>query len=117
MELRVADAGAPLAKGFEHAQLSVFRLKRVADIMSDQARALRVRGFAAYLQATPAGGAYIYIDTPVLDIRGEDSAPYVARFPTTLRRLEHAEFDRIVDHGYNVTLRVELEYGLCGGAR
>jgi len=43
-----------LAKGFDHAQLSVFRFKRVADIMSDQARALRVRAFSAYLRAAPA---------------------------------------------------------------
>lgn len=114
--LIASDAGAPLAKGFDYAQLSVFRLKRVADIMSDQARALRVRGFSAYLRAAPAGGAYIYIDTPVQDSRGEDSTPYVARFPTTLRRLKHVEFDRIVEHGYNVSLRVEREYGLCGGA-
>ncbi|SCK11167.1 NTE family protein [Variovorax sp. HW608] len=110
--LIASDAGAPLAKGFDHAQLSVFRLKRVADIMSDQARALRVRGFAGYLRTTPSGGAYIYIDTPVRDSRGEDSAPYVARFPTTLRRLQHSEFDRIFNHGYNVSLRVEREYGL-----
>ena len=115
--LIASDAGAPLAKGFDHAQLSLFRLKRVADIMSDQARALRVRGFAAYLRATPAGGAYIYIDTPAQDSGGMDLAPYVARFPTTLRRLQHAEFDQIVKHGHNVSLRVEREYGLGSGAQ
>jgi NTE family protein len=98
--LIASDAGAPLANGFDHAQLSVFRL--------------RVRGFSAYLRAAPAGGAYIYIDTPVRDSCGEDSSPYVARFPTTLRRLKHLEFDRIVEHGYNVSLRVEQEYGLGG---
>lgn len=111
--LIVSDAGAPLAKGFSHAQLSLFRLKRVADIMSDQARALRVRGFTGYLSDTPKGGAYIYIDTPVISPHGEELAPYVASFPTTLRRLRPSEFDRIAEHGYLVTLKVEDEYGLA----
>jgi NTE family protein len=114
--LIASDAGAPLTKGFNHSQLSVFRLKRVADIMSDQARALRVRGFAGYLQRTPNGGAYLYIDTSVKDNHEEDSAPYVASFPTTLRRLQHHEFDRVAEHGYRVSLHVENKYGLCGTA-
>jgi NTE family protein len=112
--LIASDAGAPLPKGFNHPQLSVFRLKRVADIMSDQARALRVRGFMAYLRAVPTGGAYLYIDTPALARRAENVSMAVAHFPTTLRRLQCAEFDRIAEHGYKVALRVEREHGLCG---
>jgi hypothetical protein len=43
--LVVSDAGAPLPSGFSLGPLNPFRLKRVADIMSDQAHALRVRTF------------------------------------------------------------------------
>ena len=110
-----SDAGAPLSKGFDHRALSVFRLKRMADIMSDQARALRVRTFAGYLQRTAGRGAYVYIDTAVTSAAECASAAYAARFPTTLRRLKVVEFDRIAEHGYAVSLRVEREFGLCGG--
>ena len=112
--LIASDAGAPLSKGFSFWALSPFRLKRVADIMSDQARALRVRGFMGYLRGARAGGAYVYIDTPVVDDAGRDSANYVSGFPTTLRRLKPEEFDRILNHGYAVAVRVEREFGLCG---
>jgi NTE family protein len=114
--LVASDASAPLSKGFEHGSLSVFRLKRVADIMSEQTRALRVRTFAAYLQRTPGSGAYVFIDTAVTSESECASAAYAARFPTTLRRLKTVEFDRIADHGYAVSLRVEREFGLYGGA-
>ncbi|UUZ69256.1 hypothetical protein LP416_06455 [Polaromonas sp. P2-4] len=43
-----SDGGAPLPGGFEMGRLNLFRLKRVADIMSDQTRALRARGLMAY---------------------------------------------------------------------
>lgn len=105
-----SDAGAPLEQGFHHGPLSVFRLKRVVDIMSDQARALRVRAFAAYLQRTAASGAYIYINTPVdADRTFADNAD---GFPTTLRRLRFDEFDRLAQHGYAVATGVEREFGL-----
>ena len=109
-----SDAGSPLSKGFEHGALSVFRLKRMADIMSDQARALRVRTFASYLHRTAGSGAYVYIDTAVTGEAECASAAYAARFPTTLRRLKLAEFDQIAAHGYAVSLRVEREFGLYG---
>lgn len=109
-----SDAGAPLPKGFSYGALNVFRLKRVADIMSDQARALRVRGFASYLQRSPSGGAYVYIHTPATTVSDCSLAKYAAGFPTTLRRLKPVEFDRIADHGYVVSLRVEREFGLYG---
>lgn len=112
--LIASDAGAPLSKGFNYWGINPFRLKRVADIMSDQARALRVRGFVGYLRKIEAAGAYVYIDTPVLDGAGADSAKYVAKFPTTLRRLRFEEFDRIMNHGYAVAMSVENEFGLYG---
>lgn len=107
-----SDAGAPLTLGFDHGALSVFRLKRVADIISEQARALRVRTFASYLQRDATKGAYLYINTPVTAETDCPSASFAGGFPTTLRRLEHEEFDRIARHGYAVTLRVEREVGM-----
>lgn len=101
-----SDAGAPLASGFDQGPLNVFRLKRVADIMSDQSRSLRVRTFANYLQQTPSGGAYLSINTAISAQESCPSAQFAASFPTTLRRLDHDEFDRIAAHGQAVAKRV-----------
>lgn len=108
----VSDAGAPLSTGFSLFALSPWRLKRVADIMSDQARALRVRTFAHYLQQEPFLGAYLYINTPVSEGRPCVSASFAAGFPTTLRKLDPREFDSLAEHGYRVARQVEAQYGL-----
>lgn len=100
-----SDAGAPLASGFSQGPLNVFRLKRVADIMSDQSRSLRVRSFSNYLQQTPFSGAYLYINTPISAPEKCPSAQFAASFPTTLRRLHFDEFDRIAAHGQAVAER------------
>ena len=112
----VSDAGAPLAPGFSFGAFNMFRLKRVADIMADQAHALRVRTFATYLQAARGRGAFIYIGMPLTSVGKCESAEYAARFPTTLRRLELDEFDRVAHHGYHVTKTVELQYGIADKA-
>lgn len=111
-QIVVSDAGAPLKTGFSLFALSPWRLKRVADIMSDQARALRVRTFANYLQQGAFQGAYLYINTPVSEGRPCASASFAAGFPTTLRELDVSEFDLLADHGYRVALQVEAQYGL-----
>lgn len=108
----VSDAGAPLKTGFSLLALNPWRLKRVADIMSDQARALRVRTFAQYLQQGTFQGAYLYINTPVSEGRPCASASFAAGFPTTLRQLDLREFDLLAEHGYQVGLQVEAQYGL-----
>jgi NTE family protein len=87
-------------------------LKRVADIMSDQSRSLRVRAFANYLQQTPNGGAYLYINTAISSQKICSSAQFAASFPTTLRRLNHNEFDRLSEHGQAVADRFHKDYGL-----
>ncbi|TXI80202.1 MAG: patatin-like phospholipase family protein [Cupriavidus sp.] len=112
--LIASDAGAPLPKGFGYWQLSPFRLKRVADIMGDQARALRVRGFIGFIKAVDTAGAYLFIDAPVQDEAARDLTKYVANFPTTLRKLDSGEFDRILQHGYAVAMRAERDFGLYG---
>lgn len=99
----VSDAGMPLAQGFAHGPLSPFRLKRVADIMSDQARALRVRTFQHYLQQDRSRGAYIYIAEPGVSDKDQQERSFAMGFPTTLRSLTTNEFDRLSDHGYRMS--------------
>jgi NTE family protein len=108
----VSDAGSPLPPGFSSLGLNPSRLKRVADIMSDQSHALRVRTFSNYLQQGPGRGAFIFINTPVCDALPCKSAEYAASFPTTLRRIRTSEFERLADHGYQVAKQVEKQYGL-----
>ena len=97
----LSDAGAPLAPGFSRYSLNPWRLKRVADIMSDQARALRVRTFMSYLEGDVARGSYAYIGIPATAehcFNGQQPA----NFPTTLRRVTTEEFDCIAGHGFTV---------------
>lgn len=99
--LLVSDAGMPLPTGFSLGALNPFRLKRVADIMSDQAHALRIRTFNHYLQQESGRGAFLYIANAT---RTGDNAErtFASRFPTTLRRLELHEFDLLALHGYHL---------------
>ena len=107
-----SDAGAPLALGFDMGPLNAFRLRRVADIMSDQSRALRVRTLVNYLQQTPSSGAYLSINTPVSSHSDCQSMHFASSFPTTLRRLRCSEFDKIAAHGTAVAEHVRAEFGL-----
>lgn len=109
-----SDAGRPLPTGFSFWRLNPFRLIRLADIMADQAHALRVRTFWHYILQSPGRGAFIYIGTPVEAELPCKSATYACSFPTTLRRIDLTEFDLLADHGYRVTKQVEQTYGLCG---
>ena len=97
----VSDAGKPLSDGLAVGPLNPFRLIRVADIMSDQSHALRVRTFINYLSNVPARGAFVSMEdkSPSLDA----SLRAVAMsFPTSLRRLKEHEFDQLAEHGYQV---------------
>jgi NTE family protein len=108
----VSDAGSPLPEGFSFRRFNPLRLMRIADIMSNQAHALRVRTFTNFLQQDPNRGVLFFINTPVCDSPVEDTSGFAATFPTTLRRLTADQFDRLADHGYRVALKVEREYGL-----
>ena len=110
----VSDASAPLPAGFSYLALNPWRLKRVADIMSDQARSLRVRTFVSYLKRQPAAGAYVSIGTKTKEGIVQTEASHPARFPTTLRRLTLAEFDKLVDHGHQVARVVHHEFEMAG---
>ncbi len=103
--LVVSDAGAPLLQGFQKRSLSPWRIKRVMDIMSEQARALRVRSLYGYLNRT-ARSTYIYIAEPSEKLLKADNRNFSASFPTTLRRLKEYEFEAICEHGYEVARSV-----------
>lgn len=100
----VSDAGRPLDMGFSKYSLNPFRIKRVADIMSDQSHALRVRTFHHYLSSDPARGGMIYIGNPAgTDDAKQGEASFVAAFPTSLLKLSTSDFDRISNHGRTLT--------------
>lgn len=101
----VSDAGAPLPQGFSFFSLSPWRMKRVADIMSDQSRALRIRTFMNYLGSQNDKGSYLYIGEPVSDTLPCVSAKFSSGFPTTLRCLTEFEFDQLFSHGYKVACK------------
>jgi NTE family protein len=109
--LIVSDASTPLKKGFSAFGLNPWRFKRLADIIGDQARALRVRTLNHYIQQAPERGAYIFINTPVTD-GACPSAAFAAAFPTTLRRLTLEEFDALSEHGYKVAKHSQFAYRL-----
>lgn len=108
-----SDAGAPLASGFDMGPLNVFRLARVADIMSDQTRALRVRSFVDWIQSQPDAGAYLSISMPSTEHSPCGQAELSSKFPTTLRRVTASEFDQLANHGYGVAEMVKHKTGLC----
>lgn len=116
MFILVSDAGAPLPTGFAHGVMNPWRLKRVADIMSEQARALRVRTFVSYLQRAPGAGGYVYIGAPGAVDGSVGNCQHPALFPTTLRRLSFTEFDRLADHGYQVAKAVADECAMRSSA-
>lgn len=106
----VSDAGSPLPEGFSFRSLNPVRLKRIADIMSDQSRALRVRTFANYLRQGSSRGAIVFITTPTDE--PDNTVSFASAFPTTLRKLTLNEFDQLAGHGYRVSLKFDKEYGL-----
>jgi NTE family protein len=105
-----SDAGAPL--DLEKPRwYNLFRVKRLAAIMAEQSRALRVRAFYNYIDRDASAGAYVYIGTSLQ--HGDAHKAQAARgFPTGLSRLTHEQFDLIAGHGYEVARGVEHRHGL-----
>lgn len=97
----VSDAGKPLSDGLAAGPLNPFRLKRVADIMSDQSHALRVRTFINYLSNAPGQGAFVSMEDKSSSLDATLRA-FAMDFPTSLRRLTEREFDQLAEHGYQV---------------
>jgi NTE family protein len=110
LAIYVSDAGAPLAVDRSAGALSPWRLKRLADIMSEQSRTLRVRAFYKYLESSDSPlGAYAYIGTKI-DGAHTDQAKLAMSFPTSLKRLSCEQFDAIAGHGYAVARSVEEQH-------
>ena len=94
------------------------------DVMSDQTRALRVRGLVEYLKLG-GPGAYLQIGRqgqeilaeggPVLPYRrpwqiNATSALAAACYPTNLHVMTTEAFDLLECHGYEVALANDLAY-------
>ena len=107
----VCDAGASLTVGLNTGPLNPFRVKRMLDIMSEQSRALRIRAFTNYLQSNSRAGAQVLIGTPVT---GPDCAEarFAKSFPTTLKRLNRSDFERLAQYGHAVAADAESRFGL-----
>jgi NTE family protein len=82
------------------------------DIMSEQSRSLRIRAFANYLQANPGSGAQLLIGTPVTGPNCAE-ARFARSFPTSLKRLSRADFERLAGYGRGVAKDAETRFGLA----
>jgi NTE family protein len=107
--LVASDAGAPFTKGFSYWLLNPLRLKRVLDVVMDQTRSLRIRGFHAYLRSGEHKGAYVWMNSTLRDPAHEPLRLFAASFPTTLRQLKNSEFDKLSACGYAVARERLLE--------
>lgn len=105
-----SDAGAPLGQGFNKNPLSAFRLKRVADIMSEQSRALRLRPFMNFIRAEVNRGCYIGIADPFHEQAPSPEARRAAEFPTTLKCVSVPDFDVLCAHGEAAAISAFLRY-------
>jgi NTE family protein len=117
----VLDAGAPLWRGFGLSSLNPLRIKRLMDVMMDQNRALRVRGFIKYVILSQRGGYLGIVRTKnirdVIDRQrdratflSDESATRVASFPTSLGKLNSEDFDLIACHGYETAKLTQIGY-------
>ena len=117
----VVDAGAPLWRGFGMSSLNPLRIKRLMDVMMDQNRALRVRGFISYVIKSQRGGYLGIVRTKnirdVIDKQADranflsdESANQVASFSTSLSMLSEENFDLIARHGYETAKLTHLGF-------
>lgn len=117
----VLDAGAPLGRGFGMFSLNPLRIKRLMDLMMDQTRALRVRGFISYIKQSKRGGYLGIVRTPnirsVIEAQkdpsaflSEELASQVSSFPTSLSTLAEEDFDLIARHGYEMAKLTQIGF-------
>jgi NTE family protein len=115
-----SDASGPLARVSPGPSWSPFRALRLFYIAMDQARALRIRPLANFLQKNPRAGSYAEIGVnPVERIKrfetrnpsvaaellnrewlSADEVKLAAEHPTGLRTLSNEQFTRLERHGY-----------------
>ncbi|MDP3795676.1 MAG: patatin-like phospholipase family protein [Polaromonas sp.] len=120
-----SDAGAPLPEGFDMGRLNLFRLKRVADIMSDQTRALRARGLMAYAWKESGRAAYLRLGATAQDIArrsgaacpagnwlDKDGVKAAAAYPTSLKKVPLQTYELLFRHGYESATIGRAVFGL-----
>ena len=90
--LLVSDAGAPYKKGFSYFAFNPWRLKRVMDLMSEQTRALRVRGFHGHLKRSLKGCGYIWIQEEIAGSLKQNNKEHASNYPTSLCKLTRTHF-------------------------
>ena len=115
-----SDAGAPLARAETRGPLHPFRIKKLLEIVMDQAWALRIRPLSKFLSANRCVGAYArigvnpltnlerYKDHKTVDSAslwerqwlGDDAIALALAHPTTLKPMTQAQYDRLERHGY-----------------
>ena len=106
-QLIVSDASTPLEKGFSLSKINPWRLKRITDIIYDQSRALRIRAFVNYIKQDVNRGNLISIIDKINDGDICSSSEFASKFPTTLRRLTYEEFDKLLNHGYELAKKID----------
>jgi len=125
-----SDAGAPLGR-IGLPILGVRRVKRLLDIVMEQARALRIRALATFLERNPMLGAYAQIGADPNErlhryeslhpsralqllqkkwLRKAEIAA-AASYGTTLNRLQPAWFQLLEMHGYESVKWNEVYFG------
>lgn len=98
----VSDASAPYRKGFSYFTFNPWRFKRVIDLMSEQTRSLRVRGFFGYIYRYSSNDKYISIQDELDKDLKRTNKNHVCNYPTSLNKLTIENFDLISYHGYQV---------------
>lgn len=128
--LVVSDGGARFSRKSIPGPLHPGRLKRIADVGFDQARALRVRAFVNFLQKNSSAGLYLQIGSnpytqiaryaqefEVIRLQEEyewlspEKIERAASYKTSLSRMSEVDFDLIERHGYETALWNELVFG------
>lgn len=119
-----SDAGAPLPAGFGMGPLSLNRLKHVADIMSDQVRALRARTLMAYATRHPGQAAYLRMGMTAQEMARRSGAPCpagewldrqgvqaAAAYPTSLKKVPPQTHALVFRHGYEAARCGQAVFG------
>ncbi|MBM1020188.1 patatin-like phospholipase family protein [Enterobacter sp. A11] len=108
-----SDAGAPLQVGFDAFSLSPWRLKRVADIISEQSRSLRIRAFVNYIMKSQ-NGFYFGISNPNVKKQHDELSRFSCGYSTSLKKFRTEDFDKIAEHGYIVAKNITENVNFSG---
>lgn len=119
----LSDAGMSYSRKKIPGPLNLRRFERIADIMSDQTRALRIRSFVNFLTKNQGSGMYLQIgSSPLQCIKtyarahtvdsllaahrwfSAEEAKKAAGYRTSLRVMDPADYDKIEEHGYQTAL-------------